>query len=86
MEVPCCTVSLVGRYLEAVVAREVLHGLRYVVQHLSVKRDLNALEVRGDLEINNQFSVVFNLQVVEVLGDRYVVDVVDCADRRRRVF
>jgi hypothetical protein len=86
MEVPCCTVSLVGRYLEAVVAREVLHRLRYVVQHLSVKRDLNALEVRGHLEINNQFSVVFNLQVVEVLGDRYVVDVVDCADRRRRVF
>jgi hypothetical protein len=58
---PCRTVSLLVCYLEALVAHEILHGVRYVVQHSSFERELDALKVRCHFEINNQFSVVFIL-------------------------
>jgi len=80
VEVPGGSIPFVRGNLEAVVAGEVLHRFRDVIKHLGREANLNALKVRRHLKVNHELPTVFKFQIVEVLGDRDVVDVVDCAD------
>ena len=52
VEVPSSPVSLMSRNLEGMTAREVLHSLRYVVEDLSIKSDLDTFQVRRHLKID----------------------------------
>jgi len=80
MEVPGDTVTLVGLDIKPAGRVKVLHLFGCVVQSLGGELDFNGLEVGRDLEVDYKFAVVGNLEVVEGLGDRNVVDVVDCVD------